>query len=109
MPAEFARAALLLVPLWTGGGARVKIVEAMAARLPVVATAFACEGLGLAPSTHYFEGGTAAELADQALVLLRDPVRGDAPARAGRALAEERWSLPAVARLQNELVSQVAC
>ena len=108
MPAEFARAALLLVPLWTGGGARVKIVEAMAARLPVVATAFACEGLGLTSGTHYFEGGTATELADQALALLRDPVRGDAPARAGRALAEERWSLPAVARLQNELVAQVA-
>ena len=108
MPDEFARATLLLVPLWVGAGARVKIVEAMAARLPVIATPFACEGLGLTPGAHYLEGETAAELADQALALLRDPTRGDAPARAGRAVAEERWSLPAVARLQNELVAQVA-
>jgi len=108
MPEEFACATLLLVPLWTGAGARVKIVEAMAARLPVVATRFACEGLGLTPGTHYLEGETAAELADRALALLRDPDRGNAPAHAGRAVAEERWSLPAVARLQNELVAQVA-
>ena len=108
MPEEFARATLLLVPLWLGAGARVKIVEALAARLPVVATPFACDGLGLTPGVHYLEGETAAELADRALALLRDPARGDAPARAGRAVAEERWSLPAVARLQNELVAQVA-
>jgi hypothetical protein len=73
----------------------------------VVATSFACEGLGLTPGAHYLEGETAAELADRALTLLRDPARGDAPAHAGRAVAEERWSLPAVARLQNELVAQV--
>jgi glycosyltransferase involved in cell wall biosynthesis len=108
MPEEFARATMLLVPLWVGAGARVKIVEALAARLPVVATSFACEGLGLTPGAHYLEGESPAELADRALALLRDPARGDAPARAGRAVAEERWSLPAVARLQNELVAQVA-
>src|SRR5213594_1204263 len=108
MPEEFACATLLLVPLWLGAGARVKIVEALAARLPVVATPFACDGLGLTPGVHYLEGETAAQLADQALALLRDPARGDAPARAGRAVAEERWSRPAVARLQNELVAQVS-
>ena len=108
MPEEFARATLLLAPLWIGAGARVKIVEALAARLPVVATPFAAEGLGLTPGAHYLEGETAAELAERALALLRDPARGEALARAGRAVAEERWSLPAVARLQNELVAQVA-
>ena len=108
MPDEFAAATLLLVPLWTGAGARVKIVEAMAARLPVVATPLACEGLGLTPGVHYLEGETPGDLAEQALALLRDPAGGDAPARAGRVVAEERWSLPAVARLQNELVAQVA-
>jgi len=108
MPDEFARATLLFVPLWAGAGARVKIVEAMAARLPIVATPLACEGLGLTPGTHYLEGETAAELANQALALLRDPARSNGPVHAGRAMAEERWSLPAVARLQNELVAQVA-
>lgn len=108
MPEEFARATLLLVPLWTGAGARVKVVEALAARLPVVATSFACEGLGLTVGTNYLAGETGEELATAALVLLRDPGRRDAMTRAGRVVAEERWSLPAIARLQNELVAQVA-
>lgn len=108
MPDEFARATLLLVPLWIGAGARVKIVEALGARLPVVATPFACEGLGLSPGTHYLEGESAADLGDRTLELLRDPSRRDRLARAGRAVAEERWSLPAVARLQNQLVAEVA-
>ena len=43
MPEEFAAASVLVVPLWVGAGARVKVVEAMAARLPVVATPLACE------------------------------------------------------------------
>ncbi|HEU4335477.1 MAG TPA: glycosyltransferase, partial [Candidatus Eisenbacteria bacterium] len=38
MADEYARATLLIVPLWVGAGARVKMVEALAARLPVVAT-----------------------------------------------------------------------
>jgi len=108
MPEEFARATALVVPLWTGAGARVKIVEALAARLPVVATRFACEGLGLTPGTHYAAGETGEELAIAALEVLRNPARRDALARVGRGLAEERWSLPAVARLQSELVAQVA-
>lgn len=108
MPDEFARATLLLVPLWIGAGARVKIVEALGAGLPVVATPFACEGLGLSPGTHYLEGESAADLGDRTLDLLRDPSARDRLARAGRAVAEERWSLPAVARLQNDWVAQVA-
>lgn len=108
MPEEFARATLLLVPLWIGAGARVKVIEALAARLPVVSTSFACEGLGLTAGTHYLAGETGAELASAALELLRDPARRDSLTRAGRAAAEERWALPAVAKIQNDLVSQVA-
>jgi len=36
-----------VVPLSEGGGTRIKILEAMASGLPVVATAVAVEGLGL--------------------------------------------------------------
>lgn len=107
MAEEFARAAMLLVPLWVGAGARVKIVEALAASLPVVSTPAGAEGLGLTPGTHYSEGGTPGALADATLALLRDASRGEALARSGRAFAEARWSLPAVARLQNELISKV--
>lgn len=106
MPEEFARATMLLVPLWIGAGARVKIVEALAARLPVVATPLAVEGLGLSPGLHYAAGETPADLGSEALALLGDGARRDRLAQSGRALAEARWSLPVVARLQGELISQ---
>jgi hypothetical protein len=38
--------AVSVVPLRIGGGARLKIFEAMAARIPVVSTAIGAEGLG---------------------------------------------------------------
>jgi len=58
MAEEFANATVLVVPLWAGAGARVKIVEAMAARLPVVATRLAAEGLDLHAGEHYAPGDT---------------------------------------------------
>jgi hypothetical protein len=41
------RAGLLAVPLRSGGGTRVKIIEAAAVGVPVVSTRFGIEGLGL--------------------------------------------------------------
>ena len=43
----YERAHIAVVPLSEGGGTRIKILEAMASGLPVVATAVAVEGLGL--------------------------------------------------------------
>ena len=108
MPEEFARATAILVPLWYGGGSRVKIVEALAAGVPVVSTAVGAEGLGLADGVHYAEGNTPEALADRAAELLGDPGLGARLAREGRAFAEPRWSLEAVSRLQNRLVAEVA-
>jgi glycosyltransferase involved in cell wall biosynthesis len=108
MPEEFARATVILVPLWYGGGSRVKIVEALAAGVPVVSTSIGAEGLGLTPDVHYAEGESPPELADRASELLRDPSRADRLAREGRAFGEPRWSLEAVSRLQNQLVAEIA-
>lgn len=108
MAEEFKTATLLIVPLWIGAGARVKIIEALAARLPVVSTSVAAEGLGLIVGRHFLEGETATDLGAKALLLLREPALREALVSAGRRIAEERWALPAVARLQNDLVSQVA-
>jgi glycosyltransferase involved in cell wall biosynthesis len=107
MPEEFARATMLLVPLWVGAGARVKVVEALAARLPVISTSMGSEGLGLTPGVHFLEADAPGALAARAAELLRDPARREALARAGRERAEERWALPTVARLQNELIDSV--
>lgn len=48
----YAAADVAAVPLRVGGGTRIKVLEAMAAGVPVVATALAVEGLGLQPERH---------------------------------------------------------
>lgn len=64
---------LSIVPLTAGGGTRIKILEAMAWGVPVIATPLAAEGLGL---NDYLLLSTADEgLADMAVELCRDGER----------------------------------
>ena len=102
------QASVMVVPLWSGAGAPVKIMEALAPRLPVVATPIGAEGLGLEPGRHDVEGESAEELGDLTGALLRDPEWRALLSREGRAHAEAHWSQAAVARLQNELVGRIA-
>lgn len=48
-----SRAGMMAVPLRIGGGSRLKIIEALAARVPVVASAVAAEGLNLTPDSDF--------------------------------------------------------
>src|SRR5450432_65869 len=45
----YREAVAAIVPLCTGGGTRLKILEAMAAGVPVVSTSLGAEGLGVSP------------------------------------------------------------
>jgi glycosyltransferase involved in cell wall biosynthesis len=45
---------MMLTPLFEGGGTRFKIIEAFAARLPVISSATGVEGLGLTDGEHFF-------------------------------------------------------
>jgi len=105
---EFGCATLLLVPLWVGAGARVKIVEALAARLPVVSTSLGAAGLGLEAGKHFVAADTAESMAEAAAALLGDSSRLDALSTEGRSEAERSWSLEAVASRQAELLASVA-
>jgi glycosyltransferase involved in cell wall biosynthesis len=103
MAVEFARAAALVVPLWVGAGARVKIVESLAARLPVVTTSLGAEGLGLEPGTHAVFAETPEALGDALADLLAKPDRGLALADAGCRFVRAHFSLDAVTRHTIEL------
>ncbi|MBZ5725183.1 MAG: glycosyltransferase [Acidobacteriia bacterium] len=48
----YREALAAIVPLRTGGGTRLKILEAMAAGVPVVSTALGAEGLAVSPGRH---------------------------------------------------------
>jgi glycosyltransferase involved in cell wall biosynthesis len=53
---ELERADAVVVPLRYGGGTRVKVLEAFAHRIPVVATSVGCAGLTAKAGIHYLAG-----------------------------------------------------
>jgi polysaccharide biosynthesis protein PslH len=103
MSAEFAKATMLLVPLWVGAGARIKIIEALTAGLPVVSTPLGAEGLGLRAGEDFLAGDTPAQLVERMFELLEAPDRRRDLSQRGRKLAAEKWSLKSLAARQNKL------
>lgn len=79
-----AKSSLFLAALRDGGGSKLKVLEAMAAGLPVVATPQAVSGLEVQRGTHYQGGADAAALIAAALQLLADPQLARATGEAGR-------------------------
>jgi polysaccharide biosynthesis protein PslH len=86
------RSRLVLVPLWQGGGTRLKVLEALAAARPIVGTPLGVEEIGFEHGRHGLVADAPAELAALAAELLADRERSHALAGSGRALAERyRW------------------
>lgn len=79
-----AKSSLFLAALRDGGGSKLKVLEAMAAGLPVVATQQAVSGLDVQRGTHYLGGSDTAALVAAALQLLADPQLARATGEAGR-------------------------
>ena len=69
----YRRAHIAIVPLVSGGGTRLKILEAMAWGLPVVATRLAAEGLNLVNGFDIDFAETDDDLAARAAALCADP------------------------------------
>ncbi|WP_192179356.1 glycosyltransferase [Mesorhizobium amorphae] len=66
---------LSIIPLSMGGGTRIKILEAMAWGVPVIATPLAAEGLDLVENEEVLLAASDEELAEMAIALCADPVR----------------------------------
>lgn len=68
----FARAHVMLVPIRNGRGTRFKILESMAARLPVVSTTLGIEGIRAKDGVHALIHDSNRGLADATVKLLSD-------------------------------------
>lgn len=111
-PADLAplydAAAVVVTPVRTGGGTRIKILEALARGRAVVSTTFAAEGLGLRGGVDLEFADTPADIAARCLELLGDKQRRCALAAAGRANVAARFDWVSIERGLPELVSRVA-
>lgn len=102
--AELDRVAVYVAPMVSGTGIKNKVLEAMAAGRPVVATPLALQGIGAGDGVVEAEGAEA--IADAVVALLEAPGDAAAVGRAGRARVASSFtwetSADAVAALWQE-------
>lgn len=98
---------VLVAPLYGPGGTRLKILGAMAARLPVVTTYIGIEGMEATNGESVLFGETPQELADLAVKLLTDKMLYKNIADNARKLVEEKYSYPSIAQKLDAIYEEV--
>ena len=103
----FAQASVYVVPTRIGAGLRFKVLQAMAAGVPLVSTSLGMEGVPAEPGRHYLPADDAGSFAQAIVRLLRGPSLGEQLAAAARdLLAAFDWSVlvPKLDSLYERLV-----
>jgi len=86
-----ASASVLATPITSGGGTRVKILEAMALGTPVVSTTFGAEGLHLRNGIDVLLGDTTEKISESIIKIIQDGGLSAEIARAAEATVGSRF------------------
>ncbi len=84
-------AQVYVAPLRVGGGTRLKLLEAMAARRAIVSTSLAAEGYPVQPGVHLLLADTPADFAAAVVTLLQTPARRAELGEAAHTFVRERY------------------
>jgi polysaccharide biosynthesis protein PslH len=101
-----AEAQVVVAPLLSGGGTKLKVVEAMAAGRPVVATSIGAEGIDGGDGEHLVVADGVEAFAGAVADLLGDRARAARIAASGRALAVERYSWDAASLAMRDAIER---
>jgi glycosyltransferase involved in cell wall biosynthesis len=102
------RAEVGVAPLRIGAGMQNKLVQAMAAGLPVVATPVANEGIGATADSHLWLRDDPRAFADAVIQLLRDRAARERLGAAARDYVERHWTWEAHFEAQLRVFEEVA-
>lgn len=102
--AIYRNADVAIIPLEQGGGSRLKVLEAFALGVPVVATDKAVEGLDLVAGTHWLRAHSAREYVEQVGRIMESPSLRNELASAGRELVRSHHSIDALEKTLQKLL-----
>lgn len=102
------KSAACIVPLREGGGSRLKILEAMAAGVPVVSTSMGAEGIDAEHGTHLLVADDPSEFAEAIVSVLADDTLAESLIRNARELVEARYSWSAIGERFVQVVEAAA-
>jgi glycosyltransferase involved in cell wall biosynthesis len=105
---ELDRADVSVVPIRVGAGTRLKVVEAMAHRIPLVTTTVGCEGIDLLDEEHALIADEPQRFADACLRVLADGGLRQRLADAAAELFRARYTWAAIGEQVAALAREVA-
>lgn len=94
---------ILFVPLLSGGGVRIKILEAMSNGIPVLSTSKGCEGIGARDGVEVLIRDEPSEFALALVALASDPEMRGQMSLAGRQFLNEKYNLEAYIREKDNI------
>ncbi len=97
---------LAVVPLRIAGGSRLKILEAFAARIPVLSTNIGAEGLDVEEGRNIVLADDPKHFADRCVALLDDPSQRARLAEAGRRTVDEQYDWSRISPLVEDAWQQ---
>ena len=92
----YKTATVFVAPLLTGGGIIVKVLDALAAEIPVVTTSIGNEGINAMPGENLLIGDTPEEFAGNVVQLLRDKQLRERMGSAGKDFVGEQYGRDAL-------------
>lgn len=98
---------ILIVPLWSGGGIRVKILEAMAAGKIVISTSKGIKGIEVRPEEHYLRAHSPQDFAKAIRWCLENRKEAETLATNARALVIEKYDQNKVMKTVLDAVGKV--
>lgn len=102
----YSSASAAVVPVLAGGGTRLKILEALSYRVPVVATSLGAHGIPLGDQDGLYRHDTVESFADRCAQLLSDDALSSNAARSGRVVMESRYGWNGIRKLVGDIASE---
>ena len=103
----YGSASIMVAPIKGAGGTRLKILEAMAAGLPVVSTSIGVAGLNITHGKQALIADTDQGLANEAVKLLKNPEVAERIGAAGREHVRTHFDWKVIVKLHDPIYRQV--
>ena len=104
----YRKAVLSIVPLRSGGGTRLKILEAMATGVPVVTTSIGCEGLNVQNGENILIADHPDEFVSAIQRLMNDCLFRQDLVRKARFLVDTEYNWQLIAETHDEVYQSIA-
>ena len=93
---------IYLCPIFDGGGTKLKVLDALAMAMPIVAHPIACEGITVQENTNVLFARRPTEFVDQISKLFEDESLKLSIGKSGRRLIEQSYSFEAIGKNLTE-------